>query len=770
MRFAVVLAVLPACAPITPDPADPVKPGFTSETKVTVTRVDVDMNDGADKSTKLAPNGSLAAQAIEPKAAPAVSSAVPLLGVAKTVGPLPIATTIATTRGAVYVFGRTRGGYVVRTLSSKTKTASWSPPIQAAPSYDDDDAPFAIGDGDAAWFGVTSPTGGTRIVRVGEGNKITSIGKIPLKLGRIASFVTLKSFVVVVGHDGEAITSARLDRTTGFLDGSAKVIAQGLASPSATRARAPRATNEDDKILLAWDAEEVPSALEAPGTTPAERAHPKPGIYVRRFTGSGEPASPARRLTRPSFEAHAVDVVVELGACAVLASTPDGFEMFRFVRKGNDLGPYGGGLHLAPPGGDVALGADVIGTIGVSSSKLLRIGPGIKIVASPLSVAPPPGGAFDEVRLSPDGYGAHVLFGTRSALGTLPTIARIDGDHVGAALPTPWIGPTPQRLVFAAADGDEALALVVEGGSLRAVRVALDGKPRDVTLVPFDVKDVAALEWPKAPAPRAGRANGEWVLTLQDRRVLIVTGPRAGTLISIAPPKGAAANGYLALVPSGAPSPSARVVWIPPRERAGKLWSTTIDPKLGTVDGWTSLAEPEHYYGALGGARFTALPRITGGLYLLTNAGPKVSASAQSYLLVALDHSGAALEAPLDAPAPMQDIAMVPTTAGPAIVATLTGRGVATRWLDGTVSGWRESFAYQPFRLRGDGPVLREQSSFWVVPQGALPVDLGAVAAYVGERCPYAIATGPRTLLVACEEAAADSPLAARVTTRLVSF
>lgn len=705
----------------------------------------------------------IAAKALDPPPSPQVGPGLPLVGGQGGDAPLPLPTALATTRQALFAFGRTRSGWIVRTMLTKPK-ATWSAPSIAAPAYDDDAAPFVIHDGDGAWFGVTSRTAGTRVARVETSSaapRVLPISNVPAKLGTLASFVALKAHVVAIGRDGDAITFARIDRASGFLDATAKVIAQGAASMSTTGSRSPRATNEDDRVLLAWDADNVPGALDTPGTTPAEKAAPKSGVFVRRFTGNGEAASPARRLTRPSFEAHALDIVVELGACAVLASTPEGFEMFRFVRKGDDLNPYGGGLHLAPPGGDAALGADVIGTIGITSNKLLRIGPGVKIVPSPLGFSPPPGGAFDDARIAMDGYGAHVLFSTRTPLGPQPTIARIDGEHMGGTYQTPWIGPPPQRLLAAGLDGDEALALVVDGGALHAIRLSDAGAARGASLVPFDAKNGALLEWPRNPAPRVARA-GEWVVALRDGRVLIATGARAGALLG-GPPKGAQA-GFVAVVPTSNKSPSVRLVYVPTDGRLASLQTATVDPKKGVISPWTSVAESEHHYGALGAARYSALPAL-GGLVLLTSSGPKVSAVAQLYGLVGIDADGRARDVSIDAPAPLQEVSLVPSLGGATLVATLTGKGVAARWFEGAV-GWREAFAYSPFRVRGDGPAVREKSAL-LLSRGALPFELPSEpAALVGERCPYALPTGPRALLLICEEGSGDAPLAARVTAR----
>jgi hypothetical protein len=445
--------------------------------------------------------------------------------------------------------------------------------------------------------------------------------------------------------------------------------------------------------------------------------------------------------------------------------------MFRFVRKGDALDPYGGGLHLAPPGGDVALGADVIGTIGVTSHKLLRIGPGIKIVPSPLGFSPPPGGSFDEVRIAMDGYGAHVVLGTRTALGVLPTIARVDGEHMGGLVPTPWVGPPPQRVAFADVDGDEAIALVIGAGGVQAVRLGLDGTTKGTSALPIDAQLLTALAWPRAPFPRAARAAGEWVIALRDGRVLFATGPRAGAFATLGPPKGAQVGGTIAFVPSAGKAATVRVLYVPALDRRTTLWTTTLDPKLGTVGTWSSIAGTEHNYGALGAARFSGLARSGGGLLLLTNSGPKVSTVAQLYGLVSVDVDGKANEEGLEAPAPLQEISLAPTTAGPALVATLTGKGLAARWLDEPVTSWRESFAFMPFRLKGDGPIVREKGVPTLLAAGTLPVELGGeVSAFLGDRCSYQMVAGPRSLLLVCEEGSGDTPLAARATARVLRF
>jgi len=762
-----IAGALASCGPAVPE-AESVTSGRTGETKVTVTRTDPSDESAPGppqgaSADNLGPSQSIPARPLDPPAAPVLSSPIALASAGAGDGPLPLPTVLAATKANLFAFGRARSGWIVRALPQKGKSPAWTNPVVVSSAFDDDVA-FAIGDASEAWFGVSSKIGGVRIARVDASTKVTPIGKVPGKLGSVAALVPLKAHIAVIGRDGGAITFARLDRVSGFLDATAKTIASGTES-----ARSPRATSEDDRVLLAWDSDNVPGALDAPGTTPAEKAAPKPGIYVRRFHGSGEPASPARRLTRPSFEAHALDVVVELGACAVLASTPDGFEMFRFVRKGDDLSPYGGGLHLAPSGGDVALGADVIGTIGVTSAKLLRIGPGIKIVPSPLGLAPPSGGAFDDLRIAMDGYSAYALLSARTTLGPAPTIARIDAEHMGPPLPTPWVGPPPQKLLFAALDRDEAIALVVDNGTVNSIRIGADGALRAKTPVPLASAQNALLDWPNAPAPRAARAGNEWVIALRDGRALIATGPRAGALVALAPP--GQTGGTLAFVPNGNSTATLRVVYIPAVDKPAELWTTTLDPKKASAATWSRVAGSEHNYGVLGGARFTALPRTSGGIVLLTNSGPKVSSVAQLYGLVAVDDAGHASDVSLEAPLPVQEISLVPTLGGAALVATLTGKGPAAHWLDGPVKGWRESFSYTPFRARGDGPIVREKGVPWAMGEGVQPIQFtGESAAFVSERCPFVMPTGPRSMLLACEEGAEDSPLAARATVRTLKF
>ena len=731
---------------------------------------------------------------LDPTAKPLVDVGKPLVGGSASEGPLPVPTTLAATKGALFVFGRTRAGYVVRIHSNKwtDKNVALTPPVIVASAFDDDAEPVAKGDGDGAWFGVSSKGGGsTRIVRVStDGSGAAKIVNVaprddgtqgaPNKLGRIAVFVPLKGHVAVIGRDGNAITFARLLRNGTFIDPSAKVIAQ--TSAESEKSRSPRGVNEDDKVLLAWDGNDLSGALEAPGTTPEERAASKPGIYVQRFDGNGQPASPLRRLTRPGFEAHALDVAVELGACAVLSRTDDGYEMFRFVRKGNDLGPYGGGLHLAgPTTQDVSLSTDVVGTLAVTSGKLLRIGPGVKIVPSPLGFTPPSAqgssAAFDTVRLSSDGSGAYALLGTTTSFGVLPTIAKIDGEKMGAVLPTPWIGPPPQRLVLASYAQGEGLALVVDAGKLNAVRLGADGTPKSTSELPFESSALDALEWSRAPVPRVARAGGEWLVSMRDGRVLVVTGSSAGKLVTVGAPNGAVAGGLVAIASESGKPGLARLFFIPPPERLAEIATATIDPIAAkVVDPWATIAGSEHHFGVLGSARYVALARNGGGLYLIANSGPKVTSVAQLYDLVVLGVDGAVVSSGVAAPSSVQEIALAPSTAGPTLIASLTGHANAVRWLESSTpsapsTSWKESYLFTAFRQRGDGPIVRDKGKAWVLPSGALPFELtGDVASLAGERCPFVLAVDARKLLFVCEEGSGATPLAARAVAHAVSF
>jgi len=180
---------------------------------------------------------------------------------------------------------------VVRIFDNKAKKPAWSTPIVVMPAFEDDAPAVAAGDTDGAWLAVSSKSGlGLRVAHVDGTGKLMNVvprddGKpgAPAKLGRIATFVPLKGHVAVIGRDGDAITFARLMRNGTFFDTTAKQIAKGSASMSTTESRSPRAVAEDDKVLLAWDGDDVAGALDTPGTTPAEKLAPKSGIYVRRL-------------------------------------------------------------------------------------------------------------------------------------------------------------------------------------------------------------------------------------------------------------------------------------------------------------------------------------------------------------------------------------------------------------------------------------------------------------------------------------------------------
>lgn len=728
-----------------------------------------------------------AAVALDPAAKPALGAATPLVGGNAPDAPLPLPTTVAATRSAVFAFGRTSGGYVVRVRSTKwtDKNGNWSNPVVVTSSFDDDAAPAAAPDGDVVYFAVSASSGGnTRVVRVDAAGVVTVLAPkadgspgTPAKLGRVAVVVPLKSHLALVGQDGGNITLVRLDRNGSFGDGVAKLLGQGSIAAKGVRTRSPRAVADDDRVLVAWDGQELPGALESPGTTPEEKAAAKPGIYIRRFDGNGVPASPLRRLTRPGFEAHTLDVVTELGACAILGATDKGFEMFRFVRKTTDLGPYGGGLFLASAaatgtGFDISLSTDAVGTLAVSSQKLLRIGPGVKIVATDLPFKPPVGGSgsFDEVRVAPDGSGAHVYLGSRGGFGLLPTIARLDGEKMGPLLPTPWIGPPPQRLVLAIGQGKSALALVLDSAKLHAVRLDDNGAIGNDTLVPWDPAKLDELTWSRPKVPRAVLANGEWVISLTDGRIVVLTGPAAGKTVAIGAAPGSGYGGEIALIPDTGKKGLVRAVFVPIAERSASLATASLDPTTGlVVEKWSVVEGSELHYGALGNARFTALPRAAGGLYLLTSSGPKVTFAAQLFGLVTLDGSGFVLENKLETPAPVQDLSLAPSTGGAVLLVNLTGPGVAAQWLD-LGGGFQTSFAYSPFRLRGDGPLVRDKTAL-ILPAGALPFSLeGDAAALVGERCPHSLVMGPRRIVFVCQEGSGSSPLAARVTTHALTF
>ncbi|MEO7094744.1 MAG: hypothetical protein ABI175_15915, partial [Polyangiales bacterium] len=214
-----------------------------------------------------------------------------------------------------------------------------------------------------------------------------------------------------------------------------------------------------------------------------------------------------------------------------------------------------------------------------------------------------------------------------------------------------------------------------------------------------------------------------------------------------------------------------RAFYVPPGDRLAELFTATIDGAAGTVvEPWAAVAGSERHFGALGAARWAALPRAAGGLYLITNSGPKVTLAAQLFGMIVVGSNGAVLPRELDAPYPVQDLALAPSTGGPVLLASFTGKGVVAKWLD-LGSGWRESFAYNPFRARGDGPVIRNGAGGLLLPTTALPFELGGeVAALVGDRCPFTLPSGPRSLLFACEEGTGETPLAARAVTRVVTF
>lgn len=755
-----VLVGLAACVP-GPKANDPNQVELT----IKVTKTDVD-------EAAAEPGTTVAAAPLAPPAAFALSGPTGLVGGTAPDAPLPLPTTLAVTKSAVFAFGRSRGVYVLRTFGLKGKPTAWGAPVTVVPAFDDDLPAVAASDGELVWFAASSKGGGLRVARVSlvaGAPKVVELKGFVGKFGGVAAIVPFSNHVGLVGRDGDAVTFARVSREASFVDAQAKVLARGTPSKLTTPSRSPRATNEDGHLLLAWDADQVDGALDTPGTTPTEKASPKPGVYVRRFSPTGESISPARRLTRPGFEAHALDVVVELGACAVLASTPDGFEMFRFVRKGADLPPYGGGLHLAGPGGDVALSADVIGTIGLTTQKLLRIGPGVKIVPSNLGFSPPPGSAFELTRLASEGYFTWGLLGSRAPGGSLPLVVKVEGEHLGAPLPPPWIGPAPQQLLFAGIDGDEAVAVVAAEAGVEVLRLGVDGKGKGSATLALDPKDRAALSWPRAPVPRAARAGGEWLVATADGRVLVLTGPKAGTFVTVPIPPGSGGVGVLGLVPTDGKTATAAAFYLPHPDRSTDLAVATIDPKAATIGVWTKLPTTEHHYGPLGESRFAAVGRKGGGVAILGHAGTKVLSVAQVYALVVLDEAGKLVPYPPRAPGPLEEATLVPTPGGAALVASITGKGPSARWFDGDAS-WRDTYAYLPFRKAGDGPLLRHGGKTMVLPVRAAPLELPDEVATAVGRCAYALPTGPRSLLLVCEEGSGDSPLASRVTVRTLAF
>jgi hypothetical protein len=770
---ALVIAAV-GCGPIAPGAEDPAgAAGRSGKTEVTITRTAV-VDDPAGATAprpKTAPPSTsdvVAATPFDPVANWSFGAPVALAAGGSVDAPLPLPTAIAATKHAIFALGRSRGGWLVREWSLRTRATAWSNTEVVATAFEDDVEPAIAPDGDAAIVVFSGPTGGVRVHRIESGAsgpvhhriapRADGSGAAPARLGRVAAVVPLRTHLVLVGRDGDDVTLARLLRTGGFAESSARAIAKTTGRDG--RSRSPRATAEEDHLLLAWDADDVPGALDAPGSTAAERAN-------------GTPLSPARRLTRPGFEAHAIDVVVELGACAVLASTPEGFEMFRFVRKGDDLGPYGGGLHLAGMSGnegDVALATDVMGTLGVTPQKLLRIGPGIKIVPSPLGFSAQAGGSFDRIRLAHDESGnATALLSTKTGFGWLPTIARIEGERMGAPLPPPWVGPSPQRLLAAAHDHDESLAVFVDGGTLRVARIGNDGAERTIGAPAWTESSFDAFGVARASVPRGARAGGDWGLVLRDGRLFVATGPSAGAILSLGTPKGAAPNGTIAVVPGD--GRELRLLWVPSADRNEALYSTTVDLQRARIaTPWTRIDGTERHWGALGGARIVAAPRAAGGLYLLSNSGPLVPMIAQTFELWGVAPDGT-LVAGLDlaAPAPLQEVALADSLGGPVVIAALTGKGVAAHFLD--LGGpWRESFAFTPFRKAGDGPWLRNGNTLALLPGGAQPFDAAAALTPWLDKCPASFVTGARSLLMLCEEAPADHPLGARVVARTVKL
>jgi hypothetical protein len=786
------VAVSAACSPAVPG-AETSRPQST----VAVSRIDEDAavaaSPGADVEapSTAQPSGSpelIVATPLE-GAKPALAPSRPLLAGSAAEGTLALPTFGTATKGWLFLFGRSASGWVVRAYDKKG-TKGYGPATWVAPAYADDLPPVVANDGDSAWFSVSSSKAlPTRLVRIeiGEAGKpkllkvsprADGADATPRGMGAIRTIVALKPHLAVVGRDGDSLTFARMSRAGAFLDGTARTLTRAAASMSTTISRAPRGADEDDRLLLTWDADAVPGALETPGTLPAEAANPKTGIYVQRFFAGGEPASPARRLTRPSFEAHALDVAVELGACAVLASTPNGFEMFRFVRKGDDLLPYGGGLFLSAPTTDISLSTDVIGTVAITPTKLLRIGPGVKIVPSPIGFGPPTGATgsvFDTAQIASDGYGDHAIFQSKTAAGLVPTVARIDGEHMGSTLPAPWIGPPPQRLVYADYEGDEAMVLAVDGGALLLSRIGADGASKGpATQVPWDMAKLDELAWPNAPVPRTARAGGHWALGLKDGRVLIATGPKAGSTVSLGVPRGVSSGGTVALTSISGKPGKIRAFYVPRPERTEPLSTATIDLATGAIDDkWAPVDGTEHHFGALGGARWLAVRRRGGGLYLLANSGPKVSIAAQTFELVGVGGAGEMIDLPVYAPFSVQDMVLIPSFQGAAVIASLSGKGASARWLD--LGGpWRQAAGYNAYRVAGDGPIARDPKTSAVLALpgvAAPPVELaGDVGAATTDRCPYVLPTGPRAALMVCEEGAGDSPLASRITLRTLSL
>jgi hypothetical protein len=210
-----------------------------------------------------------------------------------------------------------------------------------------------------------------------------------------------------------------------------------------------------------------------------------------------------------------------------------------------------------------------------------------------------------------------------------------------------------------------------------------------------------------------------------------------------------------------------RLVWIPSLDQNAVLSTMTIDVQAAKMaSGWARIDGTERHWGALGHAHTVAAVRGAGGLYLLSNSGPTVPSVAQSFELFGISSAGTLIDGlDLDAPGPVSEVALAESMGGAAVIASITGKGVAAHFLD-EGGPWREGFAFVPFRKAGDGPLLRNGSSLAVLPAGALPFDATAALGALFEHCPMIAPTGPRALLMLCEEGTADAPLAARVTVR----
>src|SRR5579859_2483708 len=114
----VALVALDACGPATPEPEE-----ANGKTTVTVTKGEwtepPESPSGknapdADGKTAIAP-----AAALDPPAKPVLAAPSALVGDSASEGPLPVPTTIAASKGWLYVFGRTRAGWVVRVRTTK---------------------------------------------------------------------------------------------------------------------------------------------------------------------------------------------------------------------------------------------------------------------------------------------------------------------------------------------------------------------------------------------------------------------------------------------------------------------------------------------------------------------------------------------------------------------------------------------------------------------------------------------------------------------------